>query len=407
MSFLKGLFSFIVMLVLSIGLFMWVSFNVLSDTVLSSNTNKRLLEETSFSSELVDAVLDKYNTNLGQLSFEEDDLMKLVDDSGESIIDYVFADESEMPSVDVSFIKEHLEKLITEESKKALDGKLDPNEFIQFLRELPDGESISGYGKSYFLSIGIEVSNEKLDELLSIYKDNRDESNEVISEKIIKAIAYEVVDIQAMNTELSLQSFFDNLTEKNPFTIAKDIMDIYYKNINGYLVILIVLLVLILVLTEFRVGTSSMWIGLSMVIAILPLQAIRIGEYFVDKLLPSTTGNVLSYKEFMLSSIIDSLNKYSIIFAIVIVILFVLGRVFSKKIDGKLDNTENKIRKKFLVIRFIAFCVVCFGIYLCVNSSINMNLDMYSEIRELGPSDFTPRSIDLTLRELLNVNYDF
>ena len=241
MKFFKGLFGFVLMLALSLCIMVWLSFNILGKTVLSSDTNTSLLAETEFSNELVTGVLEKYNTSMGQLSFKEDDLMKFVNDSGAGVINYVFLETETMPSVDVSFIKTYIEEVIDRETKSALDGKIDVSEFVDMLRAIPEGESISGSTQDYFKSIGIDVPKEELDSVTSVFMDNREESDDVIVDKIVESITKEIIDISGMNTELSLQDLFDNLMNKNPFTIMRNVMEIYNKNVNGYLVITIIL----------------------------------------------------------------------------------------------------------------------------------------------------------------------
>jgi hypothetical protein len=271
------------MMALSVCLMGWLSFNILGKTVLSPESNTRLLYETKFSNELVDGVLDKYNTDMGQLRFAEDDLMSFVNDSGEGVINYVFLESEVMPSVDVSFVKEYIEEVIEEESKNALDEKLDFAEFVTMLRQIPDGESVSGTTTNYFESVGIETSGEELDNVIAIFKDNKSETDEVIIQKIAQSIARDIIDIDSMETELSLQELFDKLMKKNPFTVMRSAMEMYNKDVNGYLLITIVLLALLIIITDFRISSSSAWFALALIVAIIPLQALRLADFIIDK----------------------------------------------------------------------------------------------------------------------------
>lgn len=400
---IKGLLCFILMVALSICISLWVSLNIVGKTVLSSETNTKLLNETEFTTEIVAGVLDKYNTNMGQLSFEEDDLMNFVNESGEGVVNYVFLEEEQLPSVNVSFIKNYINDIIEKESSKALEGNIDVVDFVEMLKEIPEGESISITSAEYFTSLGIEFEKAEFDSVIDVYMENKEESNEVIVDKIVQAIAREVIDIESMKTELSLQDLFDKLTKRNPFTVIRNVVEVYNKDVNGYLLVTVILLMLMIIVTEYRISRIATWFSLSMVLAIIPLQLIRLANYVIDKDFLNLFEGMSSYSDFMMNEAISKLNKYTIVFTLIILIMFIISKVFRKKSDVE----DEKVTNRYRLVRLAGIAVVVVGLYFNSTAAYDMNLTLYDEVSSIELSDFDIGSIDLTLRELLNVDYDF
>lgn len=406
MNFLKGLLSYIIMMVLSICILLWLSFNLVNHTFLSVKANSDLINNTTFTSDLVDEILVKYNTNVGQLNFEEEDLIKLINESAEGIINYSLLESETLPTVDVLFIKNYISDIISEESKNSLDGKLNISEFVETMRKIPDGSSISESVSTYIDTLGIETSKEEIDNVVEIFISNKELTNEEISTKIVDSIVKSKINLDSMNTELSLQDLFDKLTKKNPLNVLRRFMEIYNKNVNGYLNIAIILLILLLFVIEFRIGSMAMWVALSLIFSIIPIQIVRLADYFVDKELLSFFSGMSNYTTFMLSESINRLNLLTIIVVVIIVILFVLSKIL-KSIRNK-KSEENKVEvKRYRIVRIAGFLVLLVGLFLNGKSSYEMNQSYIAEVKEINVSDFDLNSIDLTLRELLNVNYDF
>ena len=144
-----------------------------------------------------------------------------------------------------------------------------------------------------------------------------------------------------------------------------------------------------------------------MILAILPLQALRLADFFIDRDFLNMFDGMSSYSEFMINEAIDKLNVYSIIFLVSIIVLFIIGKVVSKINDAKIPEEGKKSPSRFRLIRFAGFVALLLGLYLNGNAAYEMNLNFYNEVSEIEVSDFDIGSIDLTLRDLLNVDYDF
>lgn len=407
MKFFRGVFSFAIMLILGTCLMLWLSFKIMGDTVLSPETNSELLAETSFSNELVSGVMDKYHMNTGQLQLNEYDLMKFVNDSGYGVINYVFLDTETMPSVDVSFIKTYIEEKIEDEIRKSLDGKLDVADYVSTVRQVKDGESISAFTSDYFKLNDIEVPKEQMDNVILQYMGNRDEADDVIVEKITKSIARENININSMKTELSLQELFDRLMDKNPFTIMKDFMEVFNKDVNDYLFIMIILLTLLIIVTEFRIRAISVWLMLSLLIAIIPLQLLRLVNFFMDKDFLGLFDGMSIYIEFMMEEAVKRLNVITIIALILIIIAFVTSKIIDKRNSSDSRVSDEKPKKRFKTVRAVGLVVLFFVIYSNFNSALDLNTKFYEDVSEIHESDFQIGSIDLTLKDLLEVEYDF
>jgi hypothetical protein len=407
MGFLKGIFNLMIMLVLGICLFVWLSFSILDSSMLSLEKNVELMETTSFTQEVTDALLERYHMSMNELNFDEDVVLKFVTDSGEGVLGYVFLETDTMPTVDVTFLKDYVTDQISIESQKRLDGNVNMNELLSLLRELPEGNSVSLAVRGFTEEMGLSISQSDIDTVANVFIENKDEEDSVLLNKIIESVAVEALNLNEMNTNLSLQSLFDKLTDRNVFTLLRDIHSVIRKDVMGYLPLMMLILLLILVVVEFRVGTSAVWIALSMIVAIVPLQLIRVADILIEQDFLDVFAGLESYKEFMMTSVMDKLNFYSILFLVLIVVLFIVSRIFSNKVDSKIEAVEEKRHSRFVLPRIAIFLVLAFGLYLNGNAAKNYNMELVNELNSIHISEFDINSVDLILREELNIDFDF
>jgi glucan phosphoethanolaminetransferase (alkaline phosphatase superfamily) len=220
-------------------------------------------------------------------------------------------------------------------------------------------------------------------------------------------VAYERLNLNEMSTELSLQNLFDKLMERNPFTLLREIYNLVDKDFSVYIPLTIFLLILMIIIVEFRVGTSSVWLVLSLIVAIVPLQVIRLANFVIEKDFLDVLTGLESYKNHMLPIIEQKLNVYTIIVFVIIVILFVLSKVLRKKVDTRIENVEETKHSRFVLARFAIFFVLATALFFNFRAAERYNMDMVNEIITLNPDEFEPQSVDLILREELNIDFDF
>lgn len=407
MGFFKGVFNFIVMLLLSICLMVWFGYGLMNGSILSLEENQKMMETTSFTEEVTDEMLNTYHMSLSELNFDKEVLLKFVNDSASGVLGYVFLEYDEMPSVDVSFIKDYVSEQIEAESQHLMEGNVNMSEMLTTLRQIPEGTSVSNTIENYVQGLGNDINQSEIDKVAETFLENKDLDDEALLSKLIEVIAVEKLNLDQMNTDLSLQQLFDRLMTKNPFTILRVLMKVVDKNINGYIFITMILFVLLFIVTEFRIGTTSVWIALALVVSIVPLQLIRLADIFINYELLDIFGGLTSYKNFMMDALISKLNTYSIVVLVVIVVLFVLSRVFRKRVDDKIEKVESGKSKITLIARVVGFAVLILALYLNTNAMINYNKETIETIKSIEASDFDPMSIDLTLRDLLNIDFDF
>lgn len=407
MSVIKGIFNFVIMLILSVCMMLFMGYKIMDQSIMSLEENQTLLETTSFSEEVANEMLETYHMSLSELNFEKETIIKFVNDSAVGVLGYVFLENDTMPTVDVTFLKDYVKDEIAEQSQHLLQGNVDLSPMITALRAVPEGTSVSNEIDKYINDSGFDINQSEIDMITETYIENKDLEDDALLQKLVSSIAYEKLNVDTMNTELSLQQLFDKLMKKNPFTILRNLKETADKNVSGYLLITIVLLVLLLITTEFRVGATSVWIALALIVSIIPLQLIRLADLFLNYEILDIFSGLESYKNYMMDNIISELNMMTIVVVISIIVLFILSRVFRSKVDTKIENATNGRSKLVMLTRFVAFLVLLLALYLNVNAGKNFNLETYNNLKEIQASDFDPQSVDLILREELNIDFDF
>lgn len=407
MGFFKGIFNFVLMIILSICLLAWFSYGLLNDSVLSYEVNQKMVEETPFTEEVTSEILDRYHTKLSDLSFDEDILLSFVNESGMGVLGYILSEYEEMPNVDVSFLKEYVTTNVTREEASKFYGNVDLDGTIQALREVPEGESITKAIDAYLEGENVTIDQKDVDLVTELFLEHKALDDDNLKNKIITEISYEKLNLNEMSTELSLQQLFDKLMTKNPFTVIRELLNVINKNIYGYMVLMMMIVFLLIIVAEFRISSASMWVTLSLVLAILPLQLIRLLNFVVDGDYFTVFNGMESYKNYMLDSVITKLNIYSIVVLIIVIVLFVIGKLLRQRVNDKTDQIEDSKKKRYVLVRVAIVGVLLFGLYINTKACYNYNRNVYDEIEAIKPSDFDPKSMDETLSGLLNIDYDF
>jgi len=407
MGFFKGIFNFVLMIILSICLLAWFSYGLLNDSVLSYEVNQKMVVETPFTEEVTSEILDRYHTKLSDLSFDEEVLLSFVNESGMGVLGYLLSEYEEMPNVDVSFLKEYVTTNVIREEAGKFYGNVDIDETIQVLREVPEGESITKAIDAYLEDNNVTIDQKDVDLVTELFLEHKELDDDSLKNKIISEIAYEKLNLNEMSTELSLQQLFDKLMTKNPFTVVRELLNVITKNIYGYMVLMMVIVFLLILVSEFRITSTSTWLTLSLVLAILPLQLIRLLNFVVDRDYFTVFNGMESYKNYMLDAAITKLNVYSIAVLIVVIVLFVFGKLLKRQGDDKIDQVEDKKKSRYVLVRIAIVGVLLFGLYINTKACYNYNKNVYDDIASIKPSDFDPKSMDETLSGLLNIDYDF
>lgn len=406
MRVIKGFINLILMLVLGISLFLWMGYGLVEDTMLSFEANKTLLETTTFTEEITDELLDQYYTSLDELNFEKDVILQFVTESGEGVLGYVFSEYDTMPSVNVEFLKEYVNEQIEEAAQYEMDGQVNMSDLITVLRAVPEGNSVSSAIKSFTKDAGLNIKNSDIDTVSNVFIENKELEDEALASKLIQSIAVEKLNLNEMATEISLQDLFDQLMTRNPFTVLKQVFDVINKDMKGYLPLAMILIIILIAVIEFRVTSTTIWYALALLIAIIPLQLLRIADFFIQNDMIDLFGGLASYKTFMLEAMNTKLNFYSIVVVVLIIVLFVISRVFSNKVDEKIESAEHN-HKRMVLIRLVVTAVLVFGLYMNVTKAIDYNMALVDDLSTIEASDFDPRSLDDTLSNLLNIEYDF
>lgn len=407
MGFFKGIFNFVLMIILSICLLAWFSYGLLNDSVLSYEVNQTMVEETPFTEEVTSEILDRYHTKLSDLSFDEDVLLSFVNESGMGVLGYILSEYEEMPNVDVSFLKEYVTTNVTREEASKFYGNVDIDGTIHALRVVPEGESITKAIDAYLEGENVTIDQKDVDLVTELFLEHKALDDDSLKNTIITEIAYEKLNLNEMSTELSLQQLFDKLMTKNPFTVIRELLNVINKNIRGYMVLMMMIVFLLILVAEFRVTSTSTWLSLSLVLAILPLQLIRLLNFVVDGDYFTVFNGMESYKNYMLDSVITKLNVYSIVVLIIVIVLFVLSKLLRRQANDKTDQNEDKKKNRFVLVRVAIVGVLLFGLYINTKACYTYNRNIYDEIATIKPSDFDPKSMDETLSGLLNIDYDF
>lgn len=407
MGFLKGILNFVLMIILGICLMIWLGYGLLHHSVLSFEENKTMIEQTQFTEELSVEIIDRYKTKLNALSLDDEVLVQFVRQSGVGVLGYVFSEYETMPSVDVSFLKDYVVKNVAAEEAGKLYGNVEFQDVLTKLRAIPEGESITKNFEAYLTENNMTFHQEDIDKFIAVYIENKSFDDEALLEKLISEMAYEKLNLNQMNTELSLQALFDTLTEENPMTVVRGLLNDINKNIYGYLTITMVLIFLMILVLEFRVATAAIWLSLSMLIAIIPLQGIRLLNFVVARDYFTLINGMESYKDYMMQVMISKLNVYTIVVLIAVVVLFILSKVFRSRIDTKIEGIEEKSKKRYVLVRFAVFAVISLGLFLNLKAMYRYDMKVYSDIQNLSIDDFDPDDLDVTLSNLLNIEYDF
>ncbi|MCH4886795.1 hypothetical protein EZV73_04405 [Acidaminobacter sp. JC074] len=407
MGFLKGILNFILMIVLAVCLMVWFGYGLFDASVLSFDENQKMIEQTEFTEEVTSEILSRYNTKLTDLSVDDDVLLNFVNESGLGVMGYIFSEYDEMPSVDVTFLKDYVIRDVAVMEAGKLYGNVDFNDLIAALRMIPEGESVTNNFESYLDENNLSVHQEDVDQVIKLYLENKDLDDQALIDKIIGEMAYEKLNVDQMSTDLSLQSLFDSLTDRNPFTLVRDLLNHVKRNVYGYITITMVVVVLMILVSEFRVSTFSVWMSLAFLLAIIPLQAIRLVDFLVDRNYFDLINGMESYKNYMLDVMIQKLNVYTIITLVLIVVLFILSKIISKRVDSKIEGLEEKRSRPYALVRFAIFLVLALGLFLNVKGMYRYNMQVVNEIQAISPDDFDPNDLDVTLSNLLNIDYDF
>ncbi len=407
MGFIKGILNFILMIVLAVCLMVWFGFGLFNSSVLSFDENKKMIEETEFTEEVTSEILSRYNTKLSDLSVDDDVLLNFVNESGLGVLGYIFSEYEEMPSVDVSFLKDYVIKDIAVMEAGKLYGNVDVTDFVSSMRLIPEGESVTNNFEAYLEEKNLNLHQEDVDQVIKLYLENKDLDDQALIDKIIGEMAYEKLNIDQMSTEMSLQSLFDSLTDKNPFTIIRDFLNHVKKNVYGYLSITMLIVVLMILVSEFRVSSFSVWISLAFIIAIVPLQGLRLIDFVVQRNYLEIINGMESYKNYMLDVLIQKLNVYTIITFVLVVVLFILSKLLRKRVDSKIEDLEKKSTNRYGIIRFAIFLVLALGLFLNVKGMYRYDMNVVAEMQAISPDDFDPNDLDVTLSNLLNIDYDF
>lgn len=363
MGFFKGILNFVLMIILGICLTIWFGYGLLQHSVLSFDENKQMIEETEFTKELSVEIVNRYKTKLKALAMDDELLVSFVETSGVGVLGYVFSEYETMPSIDVSFLKDYVIKNIAIEEANKLYGNVEFDDILQQLRMIPEGESITKNFEQYLEDNNLVFSQEDVDKFIAVYIDNKALDDDALLNIIISEMAYETLDVDEMNTEISLQALFDSLTNRNPMTLARDLLNHMDKNIYGYLLITMAIVFLMICVLEFRVATAAIWLSLSLLVSIIPLQGLRLLDFVVARDYFTLFNGMESYKNFMMSAMIKQLNVYSIVVLIVVIVLFIVSKILRKQVDSKIETIEGKKKKGYALVRTAVFLVLIFGLF--------------------------------------------
>jgi hypothetical protein len=140
---------------------------------------------------------------------------------------------------------------------------------------------------------------------------------------------------------------------------------------------------------------------------LVPLQALRLLRFFIERDFVDLINGMDSYKDYMLEAMINRLNFYTIVGIIVIILLIIGKKLLQKYVDEKVALKIEKQERAWLLIRIGVVGILFLGLGFIGNKAQDKNLNFYEDIQALQPSDFDVRSIGEVLSDLLNVDYDF
>lgn len=407
MGFIKGLTNFILMMSLVVLLMLTLMYGILNDSILSFKANIEMLETTKFSEEVSDVISVKYQTKLESVSLDHQHLLEFVQASSTGIAGYVFSEIDELPEVDVAFLKTYVEEEVARKLSESLIENLDLDELIRVVKEVPEGESIGKAVTSFAEESGFNISNSDTDAATKIFIENKALEAEALKVKLIEALSLEKVDTSQMKDSLSLQQFFDQLMSKNPFTLARQGFEVVDKNLGFYLPVMILLIILLMAIVEFKLSNSITWFILALLVAIMPLQVLRVVNYLIKKDWMTAFDDYSSYVDFMMSAMIKSLNIYTLIVTIMIVLLFVLKRTLKNRVDDKVEDFISKNKKMWMTVRISSFILVLIMSSFVISHLISYNVEYKNSLQEIQPADFDPIDLDDVLSDGLNIKYDF
>lgn len=407
MSFVKGLFNFVLMLCLSILLALGLLYGIFNQSVLSYDRNQEMLESTDLSEEITDELLVRYTTKLESIAVDDGLLADFVETSSEGVLAYVLLESEQMPTVDVAFLKTYAQEKIEEEISTSLTENVDIDAMITYIKAVPDGQSISKGLDMYLESQELTINEKDLDLARDVFLNNKTLEADALKAVLLTSLASEYGDISQMKENLSLQQFFDDLMPRNPFTVLRQGYEVVDKNLSFYLPVFVILIVLLMTLIEFKLSNSITWFVLSLLVAIVPLQVLRLADFFMDKDYIDVLGQFTSYKTFMMDRIIERLNVYTLVVLLIMVVLIITKRILRQRVDDKVMAFVEGRKTLVGVVRASAILLVVLGTFLVSKNAEDFNRTYYNDLQEIQVDDFDPVDLDQVLGDGLNVDFDF
>jgi len=384
-----------------------MGYGLLEDTVLSYETNVEMIKTTALTDEATDQVLIRYKTKMASLSLNDQIIKDFVEASSKGIMGYVVEETDTLPEVDVTFLKEHVIEEVDRQIAISLTENIDLDELITYVREVPEGESISKAVNAYITSTNLTIDENDISRVTSIFIDNKDMEPVALKAKISSELARQAVDTLNMKETLSLQQFFDDLMPKNPFTLLRQGFGLADKHFNFYLPFVIFMIILLMIVIEFKLSKTISWFILSLILAVIPLQVIRLLSFFIDKEFISVLDELKSYQTFMLDAIVSKLNVLTLVVGVIIIFLIIIKRYLKTYVDDRLDPLVKDKKWIFLGSRVGAFAMIILLCFLVGNKAKVETMDFVDDIRAIQPSDFDPIDFDEVLSNGLNVEFDF
>lgn len=407
MGFIKGLSNFILMMSLAVLLMLALMYGILNDSIFSFKANIEMLETSEFSEEVSDVISVKYQKKLESVSLDREHMLEFIKTSSSGMTGYVFSEIEELPEVDVTFLKTYVEEEVARKVSESLTENLNLNDLIRVVKEVPEGESISKAVSSFVEESDFNISKADIDAATQLFIENKALEAEALKNKLIETLAIEKVDTSQMKDSLSLQQFFDQLMSKNPLTLAREGFQAIDKNLGFYLPMMIILIVLLMTIIEFKLSNSIIWFILALLVAIVPLQLLRMVGFLITKDWLNVFDDFSSYTDFMMSAMIKSLNIYTLIVMVMIVLLIVLKKILKTRVDDKVEAFANRNSKRRIIVRSSSFILILMMIYFVTSHWISYNIEYKNSLEEIQPSDFDPIDLDDVLSDGLNIKYDF
>lgn len=393
MKALEGIFLFIIMIILSISMSIWMVLTVFNTTILSPNENKIFIEQADFSqiSNKIESIdLNKTNT--------------FIKESSIGIMNYITLETRELPTVEVSFFKDYMNNKIENKIVNILEDDIEISDLIKTLRSIPK-EDISEASYTFFSEVEFKISNKQIDMVIDTYINNLETSDEELENKIINLVVEEVVDLDEIETEIHLQEIINKSIKEDPFLIIRKTVELFRKDLNNYLIIVIVLLIFIIILTSFRVGEVAIWFFFVSLFAIIPVQLIRLSGIVLKSNTVEKVDVVSKYLEFMIEKSIDKANVFTIIMGVFIILMVALK--ISSSIIKKRNNNKTDHKKKLEVLRVVLILGLLGGLYLSVSTAYKENLSFYNSLQSYEISDFDIANPDDIILDVFNIDMDY